>query len=140
MLNYGYLKNKKNGKSEFIDDKGIILTTHSLEEIEALCDRVGILINGKMNKERIGTINDLINNNKKGIILNIEFKKPKQNDLTKNYERICEERIENKNELKNFLKFMKKDTYIKYIKDNSLAKDLLYLLKSNKSISKYTIK
>ena len=139
LLNYGYLKNKKNGKSEFIDDKGIILTTHSLEEIEALCDRVGILINGKMNKERIGTINDLINNNKKGIILNIEFKKPKQNDLTKNYERICEERIENKNELKNFLKFMKKDTYIKYIKDNSLAKDLLYLLKSNKSISKYTV-
>jgi len=47
LLNYGYLKNKKNGKSEFIDDKGIILTTHSLEEIEALCDRVGILITVK---------------------------------------------------------------------------------------------
>ena len=138
LLNYGYLKNNNNGITEIIDKKGIILTTHSLEEIEALCDRVGILINGKMNRERIGTINDLINKNKKGIILNIEFKKPKQNDLTKNYERICEERIGNKNELKEFLKFMKKDTYIKYIKDNSLGRDLLYLLKTNKSFTKYT--
>ena len=139
LLNYGYLKSKKNGNFDIIENKGIILTTHSLEEIQALCDRVGILINGKMMRERIGTINDLINRNKKGIILNIEFKKPKQKELTQNYERICEEKIESKKELINFLKFMKKESYKEYIKDNNLGRDLLYLLKSNKSITKYTV-
>ena len=139
LLNYGYLKNTRNGNIDINQKKGIILTTHSLEEIEALCDRVGILINGRMIKERIGTINQLINKNKEGIILNIEFKKPKQNDLTKNFERISEERIENKKELIAFLNFMKKGSYIEFIKDNNLGRDLLYLLKTNKSISKYTV-
>ena len=139
ILNYGYLKNNNNGINKDEEKKGIILTTHSLEEIEALCDRVGILINGRMIKERIGTINQLINKNKEGIILNIEFKKPKQNDLTKNFERISEERIESKKELINFLNFMKKGSYIEFIKDNNLGRDLLYLLKTNKSISKYTV-
>ena len=139
LLNYGYLRNKKNGIVNMNKKKGVILTTHSLEEIEALCDRVGILINGKMVKERKGTINELINNNKKGIILNIEFKKPQQNELTKNYEKICEEKIDNKKELINFLNFMKKESYIKFIKDNSFGRDLLYLLNTNKSFTKYTV-
>ena len=29
-------------------DKGIILTTHSMEEAEALCDRIGIFVSGRM--------------------------------------------------------------------------------------------
>lgn len=29
-------------------DRAIILTTHSMEEAEALCDRVGIFVNGEL--------------------------------------------------------------------------------------------
>ena len=139
LLNYGYLKNKNNGKVEETKKKGIILTTHSLEEIEALCDRIGILIDGKMNKDRIGTINSIINRNKREIILNIEFKKPSIKQLTKNYEKICEERIKNIKEIKNFLDFLNKMDYKEYIDENSLGRDLIYILKANKSINKYTV-
>ena len=46
LLNNGYLKTEKNGNNDNNKKKGIILTTHSLEEVEALCDRIGILIAG----------------------------------------------------------------------------------------------
>ena len=76
-----------------------------MEEIEALCDRIGILIDGKMDRERIGTINQIVNKKKRYIVLNIEFKKPNNKEITKNYEKICEDRIINKKEIENFLNF-----------------------------------
>ena len=140
LLNYGYLKDKENGKDEK-RKKGIILTSHSLEEIEALCDKVGILINGKMEDNRIGSINKIINNNKKGIILNLEFQKPLQNDIIKNYEKTCEETLNNKEEIITFLQDINKKDYVDYINEKSLGRDLLALLQHNKSksISKYTV-
>lgn len=30
-------------------DKAVVLTTHSMEEAEALCDRLGIFVNGALN-------------------------------------------------------------------------------------------
>ena len=139
ILNYGYLKNNDNGINKNEQKKGIILTTHSLEEIEALCDRIGILIDGKMDRERIGTINQIVNKKKRYIALNVEFKKPNTKEITKNYEKICEDRIINKKEIENFLNFIKKSDYSKYIKKKSLGRDLLFLLETNKSINKYTI-
>ena len=139
ILNYGYLKNNDNGINKNEQKKGIILTTHSLEEIEALCDRIGILIDGKMDRERIGTINQIVNKKKRYIALNVEFKKPNTKEITKNYEKICEDRIMNKKEIENFLNFLKKSDYSKYIKKKSLGRDLLFLLETNKSINKYTI-
>jgi ATP-binding cassette, subfamily A (ABC1), member 3 len=38
---------------------GIVLTTHSMNEAESLCNRIGILINGKFHC--IGTPQDLKN-------------------------------------------------------------------------------
>ena len=140
LLNYGYLKDKENGNDEK-RKKGIILTSHSLEEIEALCDKVGILINGKMEDNRIGSINKIINNNKKGIILNLEFQKPLQNDIIKNYEKTCEEPLNKKEAIITFLQDINKEDYADYINEKSLGRDLLALLQHNKSksISKYTV-
>ena len=139
ILNYGYLKNKNNGRVEDDTKKGIILTTHSLEEVEALCDRIGILIDGNMKKDRIGTINGLINKNRRDIILNIEFEKPSFQHLIINFENICEERMKNIKEIKNFLTFLNKLDYIKYINEKSLGRDLLHILNTNKSINKFTV-
>ena len=139
ILNYGYLKNNNNGINKDEQKKGIILTTHSLEEIEALCDRIGILIDGKMDRDRIGTINQIINKKKRYIILNIEFKKPNMKEFIKKFEKICEEKIINGKEIEKFLSFLDKNEYSKYIKKKSLGRDLLYLLKVNKSINKYTV-
>jgi ABC-2 type transport system ATP-binding protein len=44
------------------EDKTIILTTHYMEEAEALCDRVGIMDHGKL--IALGTPRDLISKNK----------------------------------------------------------------------------
>ncbi len=44
------------------EDKAIILTTHYMEEAEELCDRVGIIDNGKL--IALGTPRDLISKNK----------------------------------------------------------------------------
>ncbi|XP_024530471.1 ABC transporter A family member 8 isoform X2 [Selaginella moellendorffii] len=39
------------------EDRAIVLTTHSMEEAEALCDRIGIFVEGKL--QCIGSSNDL---------------------------------------------------------------------------------
>ena len=141
ILNYGYLKNQTNGgnNENNAQNKGIILTTHSLEEVEALCDRIGVLIDGKINRKRIGTINQIINDNKKEIVLSIEFKKPSINELTRNFEKTCEEEVKDVKGIKEFVSFLNKYNYLKYIKEESLGRDLLYLLKTKKTINKYNI-
>ena len=139
ILNYGYLKNQSNGNNTNAQKKGIILTTHSLEEVEALCDRIGVLIDGKINEKRIGTINQIINDNKREIILNIEFKKPSWKELTRNFEKTCEEEVKNIKGIKDFVSFLNKYHYLKYLKEDSLGRDLLYLLKMKKAINKYNI-
>ena len=137
LLNYGYLNDKDKNRK-----KGIILTSHSLEEIEALCNKVGILINGKMKDDRIGSINKIINNNNiKEIILNIEFTKPLQNELIENNENICEERVNDKEDIIKILNLVNKEDYADYINEKSLGRDLLALLQHNegKPISGYTV-
>ena len=63
LLHNAYLKNKSKGKQ-----KAIVLTTHSIEEIEALCDKIGILVNGNIAKEGKGTIIDIIQKHSKKVI------------------------------------------------------------------------
>lgn len=46
-------------KSSQLMNSGIVLTTHSMNEAESLCNRIGILINGKFHC--IGTPQDLKN-------------------------------------------------------------------------------
>lgn len=58
-------------------DRAVILTTHSMDEAEALCTRLGILIQGRM--RCIGTSQHLKNKFGKGYEVSIHMK---QNDLS----------------------------------------------------------
>uniref|UniRef100_A0A8C0H0A8 ATP binding cassette subfamily A member 10 n=1 Tax=Chelonoidis abingdonii TaxID=106734 RepID=A0A8C0H0A8_CHEAB len=64
------LKNKK---------QGVILTTHYMKEAEALCDRVAIMVSGKLHC--IGSIQYLKSKFGKGYLLEIKVKDPEQVDL-----------------------------------------------------------
>ena len=140
LLNYGYLNNNNKKKNLMNETKGIILITHSIEEIESLCDRVGILIDGKMNKDRINNIDKIIQKNSHYIILNLEFKKPKNEELIEKYKDISKERVKNGEDIKNFLNFANRKEYIKFIKEDSLGRDLLNLTnKKKEGINKYSI-
>ena len=41
-------KKKTIFKASFLRDRGAILTTHSMEEADALCSRVGIMVKGEL--------------------------------------------------------------------------------------------
>ena len=145
LLNKGYLKNQKNqndnSKSE-LKQRAIILTTHSLEEVECLCDKIGILVGGKMKRNGKGTINSVVQRHSKGIELNIEFKKPTSEFLINEYkvrEQSLNETIKSKEEIKQFLLNIKKDKYYKLIKEDNLGCDILNYLKDKKKIKKSTI-
>ena len=124
LLNNGYLKNQtnkndKNKNKNECKQKAIILTSHSLEEVESLCDTIGILVEGKMERERKGTINKLVQKYSKGIELNIEFKQPTSEFLLNEYkldEKSLNETIKNKEGIKQFLYNIKKEKYYKLVK------------------------
>ena len=147
LLHKAYLKNNFKGKEkEKInnEEKGrsIVLVTHSIEEAETLCDRVGILYEGKLEKD--GKISNLINNS--NIELDIEFKKPSSEYLKEKYgKKILSEKIIGEEQLKKFLlsdilsQAQRKRKYSQYIKQNSFGKELLKVIKNKKCIGKYTV-
>uniref|UniRef100_A0A8C3FRU3 ATP binding cassette subfamily A member 10 n=1 Tax=Chrysemys picta bellii TaxID=8478 RepID=A0A8C3FRU3_CHRPI len=69
--------------------QGVILTTHYMKEAEALCDRVAIMVSGKLRDPLcasllcscIGSIQYLKNKFGKGYLLEIKVKDPEQVDL-----------------------------------------------------------
>ena len=140
LLHKAYLKNLNNESKEEYKQKAIILTTHSIEEVESLCDKIGILIKGRMEKNNKGTINKVVQNHSKGLELNIEFKKPSKNDIIYRYKvNSLSENINNINELKKFLRDIKKEKYFDLVKADSLGRDILQYLKEKKQISKGSI-
>ncbi|KAM8797043.1 ATP-binding cassette sub-family A member 10-like [Eudromia elegans] len=60
-------------------EQGAILTTHYMEEAEAVCDRVAIMVAGQL--RCIGSIQYLKNKFGKGYILEIKVKDPEHTDL-----------------------------------------------------------
>ncbi|NXF79117.1 ABCAA protein, partial [Sclerurus mexicanus] len=60
-------------------ESGAILTTHYMEEAEAVCDRVAILVSGQL--RCIGSIQYLKNKFGKGYLLEIKVKDPEHADL-----------------------------------------------------------
>ena len=133
LLYKAYLKNDGNGK------RAVVLTTHSIEEAEALCDNVGILVGGNFNKKVTGRICDILKNESNGIELTIEFKKPSYETLIKKYGNVLKEEITNFEELKSLLNFHKKKGYIKFLSKDHLGKDLLKILVGFEKINKFTI-
>ncbi|KAM6317252.1 ATP-binding cassette sub-family A member 10-like [Podargus strigoides] len=60
-------------------ETGAILTTHYMEEAEAVCDRVAIMVSGQL--RCIGSIQYLKNKFGKGYLLEIKVKEPERTDL-----------------------------------------------------------
>ncbi|NXF98070.1 ABCAA protein, partial [Eubucco bourcierii] len=60
-------------------ETGAILTTHYMEEAEAVCDRVAIMVSGRL--RCIGSIQYLKNKFGKGYLLEIKVKDPEHSDL-----------------------------------------------------------
>ena len=136
ILNKAYLKSiDEEDKSQ----RSIVLTTHSIEEAEVLCDEICILNKGEISPKGKGKISELLQQESEGITLNVEFKKPSQKEIKNKYGNILSEKINSKEELKQFLYYIKKGNYYEYVKPNSLGKDLLYVLKNKKSTNKFTI-
>ena len=138
LLHKAYLNNKKeNDDIEKQTPRSILLTTHSIEEAESLCDNIGILVSGKFKVN--GKISEILKNNSKGIELNLEFIKASPDDLKKKYGRILRETLEDEEKIKQFLYFIKKDEYCKYLKNDNLGKDILKVVNSKGKINKFTI-
>ena len=140
VLHRGYLKGQNREK---YNQKAVVLTTHSIEEIEALCDKIGILINGKICqkcKDAKGIINDIVQNNSEGVILNIEFNKPSSKYLEEKYgTSLLNETAFELEGIKKLLLFIKKKDYFDYIKSDSLGRDIYKFIKAKKCIKKSTI-
>lgn len=60
----------------------IVLTSHSMEECEALCTRLGIMVNGQF--KCLGNIQHLKNKYGKGYSLIVKCKTSQNNLMTKN--------------------------------------------------------
>ena len=103
-------KLKKNGVT-------IILASHDMAEVEALCDRVGILVDGSIRK--IGTPGEIILEVKQEIIIKIKVDK-QMNELPFTH-------IQLRNESNGYLHYRTDDPLqglmelLQYIKDNNFA-------------------
>mmetsp|Transcript_6118 Transcript_6118/g.8903 ORF Transcript_6118/g.8903 Transcript_6118/m.8903 type:complete len:210 (+) Transcript_6118:3735-4364(+) len=64
---------------EAAKDKAIIITTHSMEEAEALCSRVGVMINGEL--KCLGGVQHLKAKLSGGYIININLKAEASKEL-----------------------------------------------------------
>ena len=144
LLNKVYLNNQYSQyKSEVEKQRAIILTTHSIEEVEALCDKIGILVNGRIGENGMGNIIEVVQKNSKGIELNVEFKTAEKKELKEKYGNILYENVKGEQEIKNFLISIKRKNYINYMKIDSLGRDLLNFINNsnnpNHVINKFSI-
>lgn len=60
--------------------KSVILTSHSMEECEALCTRLAIMVNGEF--KCLGSTQHLKNKFSKGFILSIKAGKAEESEMT----------------------------------------------------------
>lgn len=68
--------------------KSVILTSHSMEECEALCTRLAIMVNGEF--KCLGSTQHLKNKFSKGFILTIKAGKAEESELAGHLLRIKE--------------------------------------------------
>ncbi|EFC37231.1 predicted protein [Naegleria gruberi] len=70
---------------KYMEDKNraILTLTHSMEETEILCDKVGILVNGEM--KTIGTLHELKTKYGKGYKLYVQTSSTEYNEVARNY-------------------------------------------------------
>ena len=136
ILHRAYLKNYSEKENEGHPPSSIVLTTHSIEEAESLCDKIGILVNGKFDTD--GKIFEILLEKSRGIELNIEFEKPTPDNLKK-YGINMRETLTNEDDIKTFLRYNKKGDYCKYLKNDHFGRDILKVIETKKQINKFTI-
>ena len=139
LLHRAYLQEYYNDRNEKIDEspKSIVLTTHSIEEAESLCDKIGILVGGKFSAK--GKINSILQDHSKGIELNIEFKKPSPDILKIKYGNILKDIFRNIDDIKKFLNNYGKKEYCEFLKRDHFGRDILKVMITKKQINKFTI-
>ena len=138
LLHRAYLKNySEKDKNDLHPPRSIVLTTHSIEEAESLCDKIGILVNGKFDVD--GKIFTILQDYSRGIELNIEFEKPSPENLKKQYGNILKEELMSEDDIKTFLRYNKKGDYCNYLKNNHFGRDILKVISKKKQINKFTI-
>ena len=138
LLHRAYLKGKKKeDKDQNEDNRSILLTTHSIEEAENLCDKIGILVNGKFAVN--GKLCEILKKSSNGVELNLEFIKASPDDLKKKYGNVLRENLKSEKDISQFLSFIKRTEYCKYLNENSLGKDLIKVVNKKGKINKYTV-
>ena len=103
----------------------IIMTTHSMEEAETLCKRIGILINGQF--KCLSTSDDIKEKYGFGYEINLQINTPDINDIYNIY-CIKDENKKQKidlNSLEEILKFYRLDKYYRQIKKELLGGKIL---------------
>jgi ABC-type multidrug transport system ATPase subunit len=96
----------------------IIITTHSMEEAEALCTKVGIMVGGRL--RCFGTIQDLKSKFGHGYTLNAKFDEPTDEEVEKTKEGLTiQKELVNRDEVKEILNVLETPDLV-YFYCNSL--------------------
>ena len=98
----------------------IIMTTHSMEEAETLCKRIGIMVDGQF--KCLATSDEIKEKYGYGYEINLQINNPNYEELFKKY-KISEEDKEEKINLKNIFIFLEKYNLQRFNKE--LTKDRL---------------
>merc|ERR1719452_269223 len=73
--------------NNIVGDRGAILTTHSMEEADALCSRVGIIVKGEL--RCLGSTQHLKNKFGAGYMLEVKWKSSLDSDWARLESEIC---------------------------------------------------
>ena len=114
----------------------IILTTHSMEEAEALCKRIGIMVDGEF--VCLGKVNEIKNKYGYGYELNIRIKpltEELEEELFFNKYNLDRNTRINLINIENILKKINKSNYIDELKEGRLGKNLIKYMEKPNGIS-----
>ena len=105
----------------------VIMTTHSMDEAETLCKRMGIMVNGEF--VCLGKANEIKDKYGYGYELNLRIKplnKKLENEMFyEKYENINENIIVTKNNYENILNLIGRENYIYEMEDNRLGEKIM---------------
>ena len=133
LLRNSYLRTSKENKNA--KKRGLVLVTHLIQEAELLSDKVGILHEGKIKKNK--KLSYLLKNEKKDIILSVEYYVPKKL-LLKEFGDVLKEKVI-KQEINKILKEINREKYIDLITEKKFGKYIHKGINKRKYVKKISI-
>ena len=119
-----------------ISTKGssVIMTTHSMDEAETLCKRMGIMVNGEF--VCLGKANEIKEKYGYGYEIDVRIKPISQLDLEKILAKYDFEKelVVNNDNIKSILNTMGKDYFIEELKEGRLGKRIMKSIELNKGV------